>query len=311
MSFDLDGLRAAVETHGKVARVVVVEAKGSTPREPGAAMLVWNTGQSGTIGGGVLEFEATDRARTLLQRGANRVDRLPLGPALGQCCGGAVALVTEVFDAGSLDRITEESADGHYIRRLGGPQTDRPEDFNAVVDGPVLYNGWIAERLAPLGRPLWIHGAGHVGRAIVATMAPLPDWAITWVDIAADRYPPTLPDGVREVTAADPSLLVRHAPTDACHLILTHSHDLDLALCDTLLRHDFSFAGLIGSATKWTRFKSRLSAMGHRENQIERITCPIGQRDLGKHPQAIAIGVAMTLLQPRVLANSTARTATQ
>ncbi|MEY8840160.1 XdhC family protein, partial [Cribrihabitans sp. XS_ASV171] len=63
MGFDRDALRAAVAAHGRVSRVVVAAVRGSSPREVGAAMLVWGDGQSGTIGGGALEYEAARRAR--------------------------------------------------------------------------------------------------------------------------------------------------------------------------------------------------------------------------------------------------------
>jgi len=91
---------------------------------------------------------------------------------------------------------------------------------------------------------------------------------------------------------------VPHAPARADHLIVTYSHDLDLKLCDALLRHDFASCGLIGSATKWARFRSRLAALGHSEAEISRIACPIGDPALGKHPQAIAVGTAAGLLSP-------------
>jgi xanthine dehydrogenase accessory factor len=105
-----------------------------------------------------------------------------------------------------------------------------------------------------------------------------------------------VPDHVTALPAADPARLVPHAPRDANHLILTYSHALDLALCHALLEHGFAGAGLIGSATKWARFRSRLGALGHSPAQIARIRCPIGTPGLGKHPQAIAIGVASSLL---------------
>ncbi len=144
-------------------------------------------------------------------------------------------------------------------------------------------------------KPLWIYGAGHVGRALVGVMAPLPDWAITWVDTAADRFP-DLPQGVTQLVAVDPARSVVHAPRDAHHLILTYSHQIDLDLCHALLSHGFASAGLIGSATKWARFKSRLSALGHAQADILRIACPIGDPAVGKHPRALAIGVAMAML---------------
>ena len=145
----------------------------------------------------------------------------------------------------------------------------------------------------PPARPLWIYGAGHVGRALVHVMAPLPEFAITWVDTHADRFPQT---EVTTLVAADPAQAVKHAPTDADHLILTYSHEIDLALCHAVLTHCFHSAGLIGSATKWARFRTRLAALGHSHAQISRIACPIGDPSLGKHPAAIALGVATAMI---------------
>jgi xanthine dehydrogenase accessory factor len=100
-----------------------------------------------------------------------------------------------------------------------------------------------------------------------------------------------------------PEAAVMLAPRDAEHLILTYSHALDLALCHRLLTHGFRRAGLIGSATKWARFRSRLAALGHTPGSIAQITCPIGDPALGKHPQAIAIGVAASFLHAKSAAS--------
>jgi xanthine dehydrogenase accessory factor len=172
---------------------------------------------------------------------------IPLGPALGQCCGGSVTLLWDVAEA----------------------LNEQPR------------------------RPLWIYGAGHVGRAIVHVMQPLPDFAITWVDVAADRFPQT---DVTTLVAVDPAQVVRHAPDDAAHLILTYSHALDLALCHAILSRPFANAGLIGSATKWARFRRRLADLGHNAAQIDRIACPIGDPALGKHQAALALGVATAMI---------------
>jgi xanthine dehydrogenase accessory factor len=145
-------------------------------------------------------------------------------------------------------------------------------------------------------RDIWIWGAGHVGRALAGVLAPLPDLRLTWIDVEAGRFPEHVPDAVNIVTARRPEELARHAPARAEHLILTFSHELDLALCHALLHRGFRSAGLIGSTTKWARFRSRLAALGHPPEAIARITCPIGDPALGKHPQAIALGVAAGLL---------------
>ncbi|QEW21754.1 xanthine dehydrogenase accessory protein XdhC [Marinibacterium anthonyi] len=296
MGFDLTALRSAL-AHGPVARVVVAEVRGSAPREVGASMIVWEGGQSGTIGGGTLEHEAAEAARA----GRTGLTKQALGPDLGQCCGGAVTLLTERFTLADLARI-----DGDVLARpvAGAPMPlsvdrilARSRDRGEIPQ-PRLIDGWMVEPIARAQRSLWIWGAGHVGRALVGVLAPLPDVAITWVDTGPERFPETVPDGVTPVPAAAPATLVPHAPKDGEHLILTYSHALDLDLCHALLSHGFAFAGLIGSRTKWARFRSRLAALGHDATSISRITCPIGDPVLGKHPQAIAVGVAARLLAP-------------
>jgi xanthine dehydrogenase accessory factor len=292
---DLCALRDAVAARGRVVRVVVAAVEGSAPREAGAAMLVWPGGQAGTIGGGALEWEAAARAREL---SADRVDRLPLGPALGQCCGGAVVLVSEVWDAARLagvGAVVARSPEGRPMPLAVARLLDR---VRGEVPGLVWTGGWLVEPVARPERVLWVWGAGHVGRAIVAVMAPLPGVAITWADVAAGRFPDVVPGGVALRMAEDLPALVAEAPPAAEHLLLTFSHALDLALCHRLLGHGFAACGLIGSATKWARFRSRLAALGHAPEAIARIACPIGDPGLGKHPQAIAVSVAAAFLSP-------------
>jgi xanthine dehydrogenase accessory factor len=293
--FDLPALTAAVQKHGRVARVVIASHDGSAPRETGASMLVWASGQSGTIGGGALEHQATLAARVQTQ--ACTLARIPLGPALGQCCGGAVTLVTEVFTASTLPQ-------GPMVARSvdGSPMPLAVQRLMALARGqgaqPVtqLLQGWLVEPVLTPKRQLWLWGAGHVGRAIVAVMAPLPDLSITWVDVALDRFPNSIPSGVTALPAPELAQAVALAPRDAEHLILTFSHLLDLDICHRAIIHGFLRCGLIGSATKWARFQKRLTELGHSPIEIAKITCPIGQPALGKHPQAIALGVAAEFL---------------
>ncbi|NSX55098.1 xanthine dehydrogenase accessory protein XdhC [Parasulfitobacter algicola] len=297
MSFDLDTLKQTVADHGAVARVVIADIKGSTPREVGAAMLVWADGQSGTIGGGTLEFQATTAARKMLTLNQDQITKHPLGPALGQCCGGSVTLLTEIYDAARANSI----GDTPVVRGNG----DMPLDVQRILAyernstqpvTPQMINGWMIEPIMQPSHDIWIWGAGHVGRALVHTLAPLPDLNITWADTDSDRFPDEPVKSVTKVPTADMPTLVKHAPTHAEHFILTYSHAIDLELCHQLLLHSFRFAGLIGSLTKWARFKSRLRDLGHADTSIARITCPIGDPALGKHPQAIAVSVAAALL---------------
>ncbi|MEM6657126.1 MAG: xanthine dehydrogenase accessory protein XdhC [Pseudomonadota bacterium] len=299
MGFDLEALRKAVRSHGKVVRVVIAAIRGSSPREVGTAMLVWKDGQSGTIGGGTLEYQATQAARA--QSVPARLTHHALGPDMGQCCGGAVTLFSEVYDEKALNALDEQvvaratngSDMSFAVKRVLAAARGQ-----GVLPTPQMIDGWMVEPVHRPTRTLWIWGAGHVGRALVDVISPLPDVAITWIDTGAGRFPDHLPSDVTMIPTVRPPDLVQHAPRNAEHLVLTYSHNLDLELCNRLLLHDFRFAGLIGSATKWARFRSRLAALGHAPEQISRITCPIGDPGLGKHPQMIAVGVAAQLLRP-------------
>jgi xanthine dehydrogenase accessory factor len=303
--FDLDALRAQVAQHGPCARVVVAATKGSSPREVGASMLVWATGQSGTIGGGTLEHQATTQARALLATLGKFITHNALGPNLGQCCGGAVTLFTEVFTLETLPETTP---------LIARPTADTPMPLavkrllatarnQGTTPAPHLCQGWMVEPLATPKRHLWIWGAGHVGRALVHTLAPLPDLKITWIDTAPNRFPDNIPETVTALPVENPINAVKLAPQTAEHLILTFSHALDLDLCHALLSHGFAFAGLIGSKTKWARFQSRLKSLGHSAQSVAQITCPIGDPSLGKHPNAIAISVANQILSPTAALN--------
>ena len=301
--FDRDVLEHAIKAHGRVARVVIAAVAGSSPREIGAAMLVWPDGQSGTIGGGALEWEAAERARKRLASGQQRprLTQEALGPKLGQCCGGTVTLLTEVFDSGLFGDLQSDvfarPVDGSAMP-LAVSRVLAQARGEGRLPKPGLVQGWMIEAIARPTRHVWIWGAGHVGRALVAVLAPLPQVAITWVDVSPQRFPAQVPDGVTVLPAADPALLMRHAPETAEHLILTYSHALDLTLCHAGLTRGFARCGLIGSKTKWARFRKRLMALGHSAPSIGRIDCPIGETAMGKHPQAIAIGVASQFLQP-------------
>ncbi|MFN3822621.1 MAG: xanthine dehydrogenase accessory protein XdhC [Pseudorhodobacter sp.] len=298
--FDRDGLQTAIAAHGTVMRVVIAKVEGSSPREVGAAMLVWPGGQSGTIGGGALEFQAVSRARDMLAAGRTKaLDRVPLGPAIGQCCGGSVTLLSEVYDClpGMVDDLVlRPVADKTATMPLGVQRILAAARGQGQRPRPELVQGWMVEPVLRPDRQIWIWGAGHVGRAMVGVLAPLPGVAITWIDTGRDRFPETLPEGVEAVWTPRPERLAAHAPPGAEHLVLTYSHALDLELCHRLLGRGFAWLGLIGSVTKWARFRARLTALGHGAAGIARITCPIGDISLGKHPQAIAIGVATQLL---------------
>ncbi len=304
--FDLNALSTAIETHGAVVRIVLADVKGSAPREAGTEMLVWRDGQSGTIGGGALELAATRLADEMLDTGRDcQVMKQALGPDIGQCCGGAVSVVLERFEAEQYRAMEADFAfQGIWARRVETGPTDLPDALARKIkrfeqsDTPIattLSKGWLVEPVWRNRLPVYIYGAGHVGDALARVLAPMPQFEVFLADVREPLFG-DLPAQVHYSDQTPPHELLKTAPAGAAHLIMTPEHDYDLTLCDTLLKQPFAFAGLIGSETKWARFRKRLAALGHSDAQISRITCPIGDPTLGKHPQAIAVGVASQLL---------------
>ncbi len=287
-------LISALEREGRAVVVMVAEANGSVPREAGAAMLVTESGAAGSIGGGTVEHRAMAVAREMLGevgvdtaplpnpppgggRGRQREGLIldfPLGPALDQCCGGHMRVAFAVFDGADLERLQEAQG-----------------ELKLWPGGPVLI-----EAAAP--RHVLIYGGGHVGTALARALAPLP-FAVRWVDARLDAFPAEIPAGVETVETPLPEAEAKAAPGDALHVVLTHSHALDLEIIAAVLeRGEFGFLGVIGSATKKALFLRRLRERGIAENRLARLTCPIGVPGVrDKRPEVIAASVAVQLLE--------------
>ena len=256
--------------------VLVEQTEGSAPRERGTWMAVFSDSEVGTIGGGHLELLALEQARELLSGSPNPSEtdngsggvlrRFPLGPALGQCCGGVVLLRFTCFSTGS------QSALAPYLQ--------------ASTEALTLF------------------GAGHVGHALIRLLTTLP-YRLTWVD-SRDAVFPQWDSWLVECEHSDPvQLAVPAMPAGSHVLIMSFSHAEDLEIVAQCLRRqrergDLGYIGLIGSKTKWTTFSRRLRERGFTDAELGQVTCPIGVEGvIGKEPEVIAVAVAAQLLQKR------------
>lgn len=267
-------------------------------------MIVRADGIFGTIGGGALEFEMLAMARAMLpQSPAGRVVRQVLGLDLGQCCGGQVDVAIETFSRvdlpwirslalaegrGAIRTLGRPDGKGRLIRRLGGPAE------------AVGSEGETAEHFGEDRTPLLLFGAGHVGRALVFALAPLP-FRIDWIDTRREAFPGHAPGDMRLHCPADPRSLLDQAAPGSLVAIMTHSHALDLALAARSLADGrFPYVGLIGSQTKRGRFLGQLRKAGLDAASLKRLVCPIGGARLAdKSPAVIAAAVAVELLEMR------------
>jgi xanthine dehydrogenase accessory factor len=264
MTSTVQDLKDFLVSAGPVALVEVAGTKGSTPRDTGALMLVSPTAIHGTIGGGQLEYMAIDKARQMLRSRAasDRIDvqevcatlDIPLGPEIGQCCGGRVEVAIRPVD--------EKTAAGLIAA---------------------------AERQEEHLPHLYIFGGGHVGKALAAAVALLPVRAMV-VETRAEELE-GMPGGVETLLMPMPEAAVREAPAGSAFAVLTHDHALDfLIAAEALKRSDTAYVGMIGSKTKRATFRNWfLKTAGGTEIEFARLVSPIGGDAVkDKRPAVIA-----------------------
>lgn len=247
-----DFLAAALDSGAVIVRIMA--AQGSTPREAGATMTVSASGSAGTIGGGQLEFHCIELARSLLEGGsAGQTVDIPLGPQMGQCCGGRVQVSMEPATPAHCEALRQDEAKARALR----PQ-------------------------------VLIFGAGHTGKALARSLSLLP-LAVTLVD---DRPGPVedVPASVACLHPDDPETALAAALPGSAFVVLTHSHALDYRLTEAaLLRGDAAYVGMIGSGTKRARFEASFRRRHPGSEALKQLTCPIGGSDVhDKRPEVIA-----------------------
>ena len=273
--FVQDALRALENVRQAAVLITIDSFEGSSPREVGAWMLVFAGEVMGTVGGGNLEFQAIAHGRELLASLGDDIRRYPLGPALGQCCGGVVHL--KFVYIGPEDAIKREAACALL---------ERSRALNSLK--------------------VALFGGGHVGKAIVQVLGRLP-CAVQWLDSRDEIFPVDVPANV-QCAHSDPVQAAVQDIAAGSHLLLmsfSHAEDLDILIAALLRqrqKNDLGFIGLIGSKTKWATFRHRLELRGFSVQEIAQVTCPIGiDAVAGKEPEVIAVSVAAQLLQLRAL----------
>ena len=258
-SADLDNF---LSDHSTAIVAELTSVRGSSPREHGAFMVIAPGALIGTIGGGALEYMVIARARQAMRDGLPPgVMDVPLGPEIGQCCGGRVVV--------SLHVMTKTDA-GRLIARLREAEVSLPH--------------------------VYLFGSGHVGKALAKALAALP-LRIHVIDTRPDELH-DLPAGVDARAVPMPEAVVRNAPAGSAFVILTHDHALDFMIAaEALGRADTPYVGMVGSRTKRAKFASWYRAQGGRKDDLERLVLPIGDFGLvDKRPEVIAALAAAEIM---------------
>ena len=301
-----DSLRDYIAVGHSLVMITVVNVEGSAPRESSCRMFVMTDQIVETIGGGNLEHEAINLARSMLaSKNENnyRLELYGLGPALQQCCGGAVTLAFEKITAvpdwlAALEGNAK--TDEILVTEYGDTKAERFITTYESLNVDDQLDNVLIERLQPLMPEVVVFGGGHVGNALVDALSRLP-FKVNWVDERDDLFANQPGSNVKIYTGKSALDFIDILPDNALNIVMTHSHELDEEICYQYLQQkQFRFLGLIGSRTKRARFLHRLRDRGINQTQLANLTCPIGVSEVtGSSPPEIAIAVCAQLLNVR------------
>lgn len=315
----------ALETGQSVELVSVVESSGSTPRGAGAMLAVFSDGTTrGTVGGGNVEFEATNLAKELLPRGENALQyfRFVQGDvaSLGMVCGGDVRLHFQYLPAGDeaavsvfrrLIELTGEREGAWLVRHFEGDHVtgmralSASEPINSVLSplmrerAVLTEDGWFS---IPVVRPgkVYIFGGGHVSQALVPAIAAVGFRPVVYDDRPEFAAPELFPQAVATFCGSFGELdqFVTITPDDYV-VIMTRGHQADYEVLTQMLRSGAKYLGCIGSKKKLALCRDRLLQVGFTAEEYARVHAPIGLAIGAETPAEIAVSVTAELIAVR------------
>ena len=256
----INKLTSNIDYKKNIIKVKIINVKGSSPNKINDFMLVAPKEIFGTIGGGNLEYLVIEESKLMLKNKSKRKKlNIPLGPGIGQCCGGYVEIILTLH-----------------------------KDTDAAMKDEKVNDSFKED--------LYIFGAGHIGQALIQTIGNL-NFTTYLIDSREEYLKMSVNKDVNYLLSKEPWKVVNKLKDNAYYVVLTHSHEYDLKILNEILTKKFTFVGLIGSTTKKNRFFKRLTENGHDKNIIKKIECPIGV-DIGnsKDPNEIAFSIITRLI---------------
>ena len=249
----------------------IVDSSGSTPRGPGARMVVTAQGcAAGTVGGGAVEYESEQAARTVLQTKTSCEATFQLHPNgeqdLGMVCGGEVRVSFRYLPGG------EKSLD--WARREYG-------------------------RCVRPGR-VYIFGGGHVSQKLAPALSAV-EFRCVVLEERAEFCKPELFPGAEEVRLIDFSRLSQELTftKDDYVVIITRGHKDDLLVQSQVMHTPVRYIGVIGSKQKTAAVTAALREMGFADRDFARVHAPIGLPIRSETPAEIAVSITAQLILVR------------
>ena len=255
-------LHKNINFNSALVKAKVMNALGSTPNKINDFMLIAENDIFGTIGGGTLEFQVINEAKKLLiNNNKENSLKIPLGPGIGQCCGGFVEI-----------KLTAHSNFKNAIK-------------NEIFDESNKLD-------------LYIFGAGHIGQSLI-TKTKFLNFNTYLIDSRESFLKQNNLKHVNYLLSSRPWKILNYLNKKSMYVIVTHSHDFDFKIANEILKiNNFYYLGLIGSDTKRNKFYKRLEKLGHKKQLINQLECPIGASiGKSKDPEEISFSILARMIE--------------
>ncbi|MDR2258613.1 MAG: XdhC/CoxI family protein, partial [Treponema sp.] len=314
---------------------VIVAASGSTPRGPGAVMLVGGEGRLwGTIGGAAPEHLAIEEGKKLRGKNRSALKTYILHPHeaadIGAKCGGEFSVFLLPLASGDA-RLRAVMAAG-----IGGFNRREPEWFVfsldetgpsigfAGKDGTAAWAGEGPEDSAALLKPrpareqrgektwfalpaaaegfVYIFGGGHVAQALAPLLCGLDFRCVIFDDREEFTRPELFPPACGIIRGDFENIGASLTLTEKDYaVVVTRGHAFDFQAEAFALRGPAPYIGVIGSRTKQDFIRGRLKDAGFTQAELdaERVHAPIGIDIQSKTPAEVAISIAAELILVR------------
>jgi xanthine dehydrogenase accessory factor len=330
-----------IQQGNDIVLVSVVASSGSTPRGTGAKMLINKDGRViGTVGGGAVEYNSEQIAAEVLKSRKSKTEFFRLKPNevadIGMICGGDVLIWFQFLgadDKGTLEilsavdqlqkkreqswlftEITPDCQTGLivYSKSTGllGFDGSPKEAEELIADlshksckKEIGNRTFQVEPLINCGK-VYIFGGGHVAQELVPTLARVHFHCIV-IDDRENFTKPELFSGVEETICMsfDKINEVLDIHENDFVVVMTRGHKDDQLVQEKVLKTPAYYIGVIGSARKTKAVFGRLKEKGFTDEDLCRITTPIGLEIKSETPAEIAVSIAAQMIMKRAELN--------
>jgi xanthine dehydrogenase accessory factor len=307
----------------RIAVAMLVERRGSAPRDPGACLALSEGGEvAGSVTGGCVEPAVIREAEAVLAGEAARVRVYGIADEdafqIGLACGGTVGISIFELDRGVVPAVADAVRDdrpaaltvvlGNGAQRVVLPDAGGSDAVSqllaagrsAVVelDGEPVFVAAFTPRPA-----MYVFGAiDHA--ATLVRVGKLLGYRVTVCDARAKFVTRARFPEADELVVEWPDRFLRSAPVDArtAICILTHDHRFDVPALVAALETRAGYIGAMGSRKTTEERDERLRAEGVGDADLARIHAPIGLAIGARSPEEVAVAIGAQIVEAAALA---------